>query len=59
LFAAFGSDDEITMILMAMEDGLRGEEIRLAAGMEQTTYETARKRLRRGVAKLQAKRSAE
>ncbi len=58
LFAEFSSDDEITMILMAMEDSLRGEDIRHAADMDQTTYETARKRLRRGVAKLQAKRSA-
>lgn len=58
LFAEFSSDDEITMILMAMEDGLRGEDIRRTADMDQTTYETARKRLRRGVAKLQAKRSA-
>ncbi|MDE3063846.1 MAG: hypothetical protein KGJ51_12395 [Acidobacteriota bacterium] len=59
LFAEFSSDDEITMILMAMEDGLRGEDIRHAAGMDQTTYETARRRLRRGVAKFRAKRSAE
>jgi hypothetical protein len=58
LFAEFSADDEITMILMAMEDGLRGKDIRVAADLEQTTYETARKRLRRGVAKLQAKRSA-
>lgn len=58
LFAEFSSDDEITMILMAMEDGLRGEDIRQAADLDQTTYESARKRLRRGVAKLQAKRSA-
>lgn len=59
LFAEFSADDEITMILMAMEDGLRGEDIRLAADMDQTTYETARKRLRRGVTKLQAKRRTE
>lgn len=58
LFAEFSSDAEITMILMAMEDGLRGEDIRRAADMDQATYETARKRLRRGVAKLQAKRIA-
>lgn len=58
LFATFEKDDEVAMILMAMEDGLRGEEIRRSAGLEQTQYETARKRLRRGVAKLQASRSA-
>ena len=58
LFAEFSADDEITMILMAMEDGLRGEDIRVAAELDRTTYETARKRLRRGVAKFQAKRSA-
>lgn len=58
LFTEFETDDEITMILMAMEDGLRGEAIRCGAGLEETQYETARRRLRRGVAKLQAARSA-
>lgn len=59
LFAEFEGDDEVTMILMAMEDGLRGEDIWRGAGLEQTEYETARKRLRRKVTKMQAARSAQ
>ena len=56
LFEFFTGDDEITMILMAMEDGMRGTAVQAMCGLSQIQYETARTRLRRGKAKMLAQR---
>jgi len=56
LFDFFAADDEITLILMAMEDGLRGAAVQQICGLSQVQYETARTRLRRGKAKMLAQR---
>jgi hypothetical protein len=58
LFARFAEDGEVSLILMAMEDGDRGEAIWRNAGLDKLQYEAARKRLRRGVAEMRAARSA-
>ena len=56
LFEFFAKDDEIGMILMAMEDGMRGAAVLAVCGLSQVQYETARTRLRRGKAKMLAQR---
>lgn len=57
LFEWFKDDDGVSFILMAMEDGHRGSAIQSECGMTKTQYETARTRMRRGVAKMLAQRS--
>lgn len=47
LFELFANDSEITMILMAMEDGCRGKEIQQQSELTATQYETARRRMNR------------
>lgn len=56
LFEYFADDEEITMVLMAMEDGMRGAAVQEVCGLTQVQYETARTRLRRGKAKMLAQR---
>ena len=50
--AYFADDSEVSWLIMGHKDGLSAVEIRELAGMTQTQYETARKRFRRGLAKL-------
>jgi hypothetical protein len=47
VYELFADDNEITMILMAMEDGCRGKEIQQQAELSVTQYETARRRMNR------------
>jgi RNA polymerase sigma-70 factor (ECF subfamily) len=51
IFALFGEDDEITMILMGLQEGLSAKEIQEISGIDKTTYESARKRMRRKIEK--------
>lgn len=53
----FGEDEEVEWILMGIEDGVKPEDVRQMSGMSLTQYETGRKRLRRGLARLFPKRS--
>lgn len=48
----FKDDSDVTWIIMGHKEGLSASEIREIGEMTQTKYETARKRLRRGVEKL-------
>lgn len=48
----FADDNEVTLIIMGHKDGLAPSEIRDLGDMTQTQYETARRRLRRGLEKL-------
>lgn len=48
----FVDDDEVMFIIMGHKDGMSAAAIREVSGMSQTQYETARKRLRRGLEKL-------
>ncbi|MFO1302989.1 MAG: hypothetical protein U1F54_04610 [Burkholderiales bacterium] len=57
LFDWFRDDDEVTWMLIAMEDGHRGADIRTACGFTENQLEAAQTRLRRGKAKLIASRS--
>lgn len=57
LFAWFSDDEEVTWMLIAMEDGHRGAGIRMACGFTEQQLEAAQTRLRRGKAKLIASRS--
>lgn len=50
VYALFSDDDEITMMLMAMEDGCRGEDIARQCGMTSLQYQTARRRMKRHLA---------
>ena len=50
VYALFAGDDEITMMLMAMEDGCRGEDIERQCGMTSLQYQTARRRMKRRLA---------
>lgn len=52
LDALFKDDQDVGWILMGIDEGLRGEEIQKIGGMEKTQYETARRRLRRGMERL-------
>lgn len=50
--ARFADDEEVMFIIMGHKDGMSASAIREVSGMNQTQYETARKRLRRGLEKL-------
>lgn len=50
LFGLFSDDDHVTLILMAMEDGCRGNDIEQQCGLSPTEYATARRRMRRRLA---------
>jgi DNA-directed RNA polymerase specialized sigma24 family protein len=50
VYALFAGDDEITMMLMAMEDGCRGKEIERQCGMTPRQHETTRRRMNRQLA---------
>lgn len=52
----FRGDEEVGWILMGIDEGLRGEEIQEIGEMGKTQYETARKRLRRGIERLFSER---
>lgn len=58
VFELFADDPDITMMLMAMEDGFRGEAIAQQCDMTSTKYETARKRMRRRLASAFPKRGS-
>jgi len=45
----FKGDEDVEWILMGIEDGLKAEDIRETSGMTLTQYESAKKRLRRGL----------
>ena len=47
--AHFGSDEEIQFLIMGDKDGMKPDEIRAVSGMDQTAYNTARRRFRRGL----------
>lgn len=49
LFESFEGDDEIQLILLGMKDGLEGKALREEIGLDETTYNSARRRLRRKV----------
>ena len=50
--AYFAGDDEVRWLVMGHKDGLKAAEIRDLSSMDQTQYETARRRFRRGLEKL-------
>lgn len=50
--AHFAGDDEVGWLIMGHKDALKANEIRDLSGMNQTQYETARRRFRRGLEKL-------
>lgn len=50
--ANFAGDEEVGWLVMGHKDGLKAAEIRDLSGMDQTQYETARRRFRRGLEKL-------
>lgn len=47
--AHFADDDEIQFLIMGDKDGMKPDDIRAVSGMDQTAYDTARRRLRRGL----------
>ena len=47
--AHFASDEEIQFLIMGDKDGMKPDEIRAVSGMDQTAYDTARRRFRRGL----------
>lgn len=47
--AHFVDDEEIQFLIMGDKDGMMPSEIRAVSGMDQTTYDTARRRFRRGL----------
>ena len=47
--AHFVDDEEIQFLIMGDKDGMMPCEIRAVSGMDQTTYDTARRRFRRGL----------
>lgn len=47
--AHFAKDEEIQFLIMGDKDGMTPTEIRAVSGMDQTTYDTARRRFRRGL----------
>lgn len=53
----FAGDSDVETILMGIEEEDKPEVVRQAFGMSLTQYETGRKRLRRGLARLFPKRS--
>ncbi|WP_240523475.1 hypothetical protein [Polaromonas sp. AER18D-145] len=50
--AHFAEDDEIQYLIMGDKDGMKAQEIRDISGMSQKSYDTARRRFRRGLDKL-------
>jgi DNA-directed RNA polymerase specialized sigma24 family protein len=50
--AHFVGDDEVGWLVMGHKDDLKAAEIRELSGMDQTQYETARRRFRRGLEKV-------
>lgn len=52
----FSEDEEVEWILMGIEDETKPDDVRQMSGMSLTQYETGRKRLRRGLARLFPKR---
>jgi len=50
--AFFADDEEVLMLVLCLRDGQRPREIQESAGMTVTQYNTARRRLRRGLTKL-------
>jgi RNA polymerase sigma-70 factor (ECF subfamily) len=49
IFRLFAGDLPVLRILSGLADGLSAEEIRAAVGMGETEYDSARKRMRRGL----------
>jgi DNA-directed RNA polymerase specialized sigma24 family protein len=49
IFRLFASDPQVLCVLSGLADGLSAEEIRRAAGMSETEYDSARKRMRRAL----------
>lgn len=47
--AHFANDDEIQYLIMGDKEGMTPSEIRAVSGMDQTAYDTARRRFRRGL----------
>ncbi len=47
LLEAFKGDDDIQYILIAMQEGFEGKALREEVGLDETTYNSARRRLRR------------
>jgi hypothetical protein len=47
--AHFASDEEIQFLIMGDKDDMKPSEIRAVSGMDQTAYDTARRRFRRGL----------
>lgn len=47
--AHFANEEEIQFLIMGDKDDLKPNEIRAISGMDQTTYDTARRRFRRGL----------
>lgn len=56
--AYFAGDDEVGWLLMGHREGMKANQVREIASMSQTQYETARRRLRRGLEKLLPGRNA-
>ncbi len=50
--AFFADDEEVLMLVLCLRDGQRPREIQESAGITVTQYNTARRRLRRGLTKL-------
>ncbi len=50
--AHFAGDDEIQYLIMGDKDDMKAQEIREISGMSQKSYDTARRRFRRGLDKL-------
>ena len=49
LFESFEGDDEIQFILLGMNEGLEGAALREEIGLDEKTYHSARRRLRRKI----------
>jgi len=52
----FAEDEEVLMILLREREGQSAQQIQLEEGMNQKQYETARKRYRRGLSKIDIRR---
>lgn len=50
--AHFKGNQNVELVLMGIEDGMKPDEVREIGGITMTQYETARKQLRRGLDKL-------
>lgn len=58
LFALFAGDEHVLLILMAMEDGLRGADIEQHSGLSSTEHATARRRMKRRLATAYPRRGS-